>query len=184
LRCARTDLMPAFVSILRDILLLRRGPQDLPYSPQLLLTVGALCVLLQLTVTLMRGVPAGAVILGAMLWLAFTLGALRLILQMRGLGNRFVQAATALLGCNLAFTVFAIPVALLTGDTPPATPEAMTPGQVLAGIVALPLLLWKIAVDAHVFRHSFEIPFLSGIVIALLWIVAALALSSLGAPAG
>ncbi len=174
--------MPAFVSILRDILLLRRGPQDLPYSPQLLITLGGLCVLLQLTVTLMRGVPVGAVMLGAALWLAFTLGTLRLILQLRGLSNRFVQAATALLGCNLAFTLLAIPVALLTGDAPPTTPEAMTPGQVLAGIVALPLLLWKIAVDAHIFRHSFEIPFLSGIVIALLWIVAALALSGLGAP--
>jgi len=175
--------MPAFVPILRDVMLLRRGPQDMPYSPPLLVTIGALCVLVQLIVTLMRGQPAGAVTLGAMLWLAFTLGALRLILQLRGFGNRFVQAATTLLGCNLVFTIFAIPVALLAGE-PPTSPEAMTPGQILAGLVSLPLLLWKIAVDAHVFRHSFGIPFLSGIVIALLWIVAALALSGLGAPAG
>lgn len=174
--------MPAFVSILRDILLLRRGPQDMPYSPQLLATIGALGILVQLVVTLLRGQPAGAVVLGATLWLAFTLGALRLILQLRGFGNRFVQAATTLLGCNLVFTVFAIPVALLAGE-PPTSPEAMTPAQILAGLVSLPLLLWKIAVDAHVFRHSFDIPFLSGIVVALLWIVAALALSGLGAPA-
>lgn len=172
--------MPAFVSILRDILLLRRGPQDLPYSPQLLVTMAAACVLVQLSATLARGQPAAAVIVGAALWFAFTLGTLRLILALRGFANRFVQAATALLGCNLVFTVLALPIALLAGE-PPTSPEAMTPGQILAGVISLPLLLWKIAVDAHVFRHSFEIPFLSGIVIALLWIVAAMALASVGA---
>ncbi|TLY50355.1 MAG: hypothetical protein E6K53_10770 [Gammaproteobacteria bacterium] len=167
------------IATLRDILLLRRGPQDLPYSPQLLVTMGALCVLVQLSVTLLRGLPAGAVIVGAVLWFAFALGALRLILTLRGFTNRFVQAATALLGCNLVFSIFALPVALLAGE-PPTSPETMTLAQIVAGLISLPLLLWKIAVDAHVFRHSFEIPFLSGIVIALLWIVAAIALQSVG----
>lgn len=175
--------MPPFVLILRDILLLRRGPQDMPYSTQLLISMGALCVLLQLGVTVLRGQPVGAVIAGAALWLAFTLGALRLILTLRGFANRFVQAATTLLACNLVFTAFAIPVALLAGE-PPVSPETMTPAQIIAGLVSLPLMLWKIAVDAHVFRHSFQVPFLSGIVIALLWIVAVLELSVLaGAPA-
>jgi hypothetical protein len=45
------------------------------------------------------------------------------------------------------------------------------------------LLIWKIIVDAHVFRHSFDVPFLSGVVIALLWIIAAMALAgAAGAP--
>ena len=60
----------------------------------------------------------------------------------------------------------------------------MTGLQLLLGVISLPLLLWKIAVDAHVFRHSLDVPFLTGIVIAVLWIVAALALGGIaGAPA-
>ena len=38
--------MPPFVFLIRDICLLRRGPQDLPYSVSLLVAAAAACVLL------------------------------------------------------------------------------------------------------------------------------------------
>jgi len=175
--------MPPFFELIRDICLLRRGPQDLPYSPSLLAAVAASCVLVQLGVAIARSVPLGGVLAGALLWLLVTIGALNLILTLRGLRNRFVQSATALLGCALVFTLLSVPIALLL-DERPVTPQDMTPLQLLRGVVSLPLLIWKIVVDAHVFRHSFDVPFLSGIVIALLWIVAAMALASVaGAPA-
>ena len=175
--------MPPFFELIRDICLLRRGPQDLPYSTSLLAAVAASCVLVQLGVAIARNVPLGGVLAGALLWLLVTVGALNLILTLRGLRNRFVQSATALLGCALVFTLLSVPIALLL-DERPVTPQDMTPLQMLLGVVSLPLLIWKIVVDAHVFRHSFDVPFLSGIVIALLWIVAAMALASVaGAPA-
>jgi len=174
--------MPPLFYLIRDICLLRRGPQDLPYSIPALAGVAAACVMVHLGVAYLRNVPLGAVFAGAVLWLAFTLGALNLILMLRGLRNRFVQSATALLGCALAFTLLSIPIAMLVGE-PPTNPEQVTPLQLLLGVVSLPLLLWKIIVDAHVFRHSFDLPFFSGVVIALLWIVAALALAGAsGAP--
>lgn len=174
--------MPPFVYVIRDICLLRRGPQDLPYSVLLLLGVAAACIALQLGVAVARGVPVGSVFAGALLWLMFTLGALNIVLTLRGLRNRFVQAATALLGCALAFTLLSLPIALLVGD-PPTSGDKMTPLQLLLGLVSLPLLIWKVVVDAHVFRHSFDIPFVSGVVIALLWIIAAMALANIsGAP--
>ena len=174
--------MPPFFYLIRDICLLRRGPQDLPYSVPLLLSVAAGCVLLQLGVAIARDASLSGVLAGAILWLMFTLGALNLVLTLRSLRNRFVQAATALLGCALAFTLLSLPIALLVGE-PPTAGEKMTPLQLLLGLVSLPLLVWKVLVDAHVFRHSFDIPFLSGVVVALLWIIAAMALASVaGAP--
>jgi hypothetical protein len=175
--------MPPFFQLIRDICLLRRGPQDLPYSIPLLVAVAAGCVALQLGVAIARNLPLKGVLAGAVLWLLASLGALNLILNLRGLRNRFVQAGTALLGCAFVFTLLSMPIALLVGE-PPTAPEQMTPLQVLIGIVSLPLLVWKIVVDAHVFRHSFDVPFLSGIVIALLWIIGAMALAgAAGAPA-
>jgi len=175
--------MPPFFQLIRDICLLRRGPQDLPFSVPLLGSVVAACVIVQLGVAVARSVPLEGVLAGAVLWLLVSLGALNLILTLRGLRNRFVQSATALLGCALFFTLLSVPIALLL-DQPPATPEQMTPLQLVLGLVSLPLLIWKIVVDAHVFRHSFDVPFLSGVVIALLWIIAAMALASAaGAPA-
>jgi hypothetical protein len=175
--------MPSLFNQIRDICLLRRGPQDLPYSIPTLIAVACACVVVQLAVAVARGVPVNGVLAGAVLWLLITLGALNLILSLRGLRNRFVQAATALLGCALVFTLLSVPIALLVGE-PPTTPEQLSPLQLLLGLVSLPLLIWKIIVDAHVFRHSFDVPFLSGIVIALLWIIAAMALAGAsGAPA-
>lgn len=175
--------MSPVVEIFRNILLLRRGPQDLPYSTQLLGIVAAICVAVQLPIAWMRDIGAGTVLISAALWLAFSLGLLRLLLVLRDKSSRFVQSATAFLGCNAAFNVIGIPIALLVG-TPPQTPEQMTGAQVLAGLISLPLLIWKVAVDAHVFRHSLDISFGGGVAVALMWILAAFALASAaGAPA-
>ena len=175
--------MPSFFELIRDICLLRRGPQDLPYSVPLLGYVAAACVIVQLAVAVARNAPVGGVLAGAALWLLMTLGALNLILTLRGLRNRFVQAGTALLGCALVFTLLSVPIALLL-EEPPTPPQQLSSLQLVLGLISLPLLVWKIIVDAHVFRNSFDVPFLSGIVIALLWIIAAMALASIaGAPA-
>jgi hypothetical protein len=176
--------MASVILIVRDILLLRRGPQDLPHSTQVLTSVAALCVIVQISIALfVRDVSLGAVLGGALLWLAFTLLTLNLLLALRGLRSRFVQSATALLSCTLVFTVLSTPIALLAG-TPPPTPEQMTGVQMLLGAISLPLLVWKIVVDAHVFRHSLNLPFAGGLLIALLWIVAALLLSGFSGAAG
>jgi hypothetical protein len=97
--------MPPLFNLIRDICLLRRGPQDLPYSLPALVSVAGACVVVQLGVAVARSAPLGGVLAGAILWLMVTLGALNLILTLRGLRNRFVQSATALLGCALWLTM-------------------------------------------------------------------------------
>ena len=167
--------MPPFVFLIRDICLLRRGPQDLPYSVSLLAAVAAASIVLQLGIAVVRAAPLNGVLAGALLELMFTLGALNIILTLRGLRNRFVQSATALLGCTLAFILLNVPVLLLIGE-PPTTVEQLSSLQVMLVLVSLPLVVWKVLVDAHIFRHSFNVPFLSGIVIALLWIIGGMVL--------
>jgi len=167
--------MPPFVYLIRDVCLLRRGPQDLPYSVSLLAAVAAAWLVLQLGVAVARAVPLDGVFAGAALELMFTLGALNVILTLRGLRNRFVQTATALLGCTLVFILLNVPILLLIGD-PPTTVQQISPLQILLVLVSLPLLVWKVLVDAHIFRHSFDVPYLSGVVIALLWIIAGMML--------
>jgi hypothetical protein len=168
--------MPPLFLIVRDILLLRRGPQDLPYAPQLLVVAAAVCVVAQIVIALLvHDVSVAAVVVGALLWLGFTLLVLNLLLSLRDLRSRFVQMASALLCCTLVFTLLSAPVALLAGDVPTNT-QAMTPLQLLLGTLSLPLLIWKLIVDAHIFRHSLNLPFTGGLLIALLWISAAMLL--------
>lgn len=174
--------MPSFFSLIRDICLLRRGPQDLPHSIPLLVAVAAAFVTLRLGLAIAAGISIGVMFAGALLWLLYTLGTLNLVLSLRGMRNRFVQAATGLLGCTLAFDVLSAPLALLLGDLP-KVPTDLTGLQSAVILISAPLGIWNVIVVAHVFRHSFDIPFLSAVLLALLWIISAVALAAaVGAP--
>ena len=174
--------MPAFLLELRDVILLRRGPQDMPYSPRLLALVCGASLLLQLAIASVLGIPGDA--LGAgLIGLAFNLSVLYLVLNLRGVRGRFAQAALALTSCAIVFAILSVPIVLAIGGKPP-TPETMTPVQALLGMLALPVVVWKLVVDAHILRHSLNLPFAAGLLIALFWIVAELSLgAALGGPA-
>lgn len=170
--------------LILDICRLQRGPQDMPHSQALLAGSAAAYVVLQLIAGALRDVSPMDILGGAVLTLIFLMIALHILLTLRGLRSRFVQAATTLLLCEFFFNLLSIPIALLAGD-PPVSPEQLTPPQILAGLIALPLLVWKMVVDAHVLRHSLNLPFYGGLAIAFAWMFAVLLLIKIaGVPVG
>jgi hypothetical protein len=171
--------------LLRDVIQLRRGPQDAPYSPRLLVALCALSLLLQLAVARLLKID-GETLDAGIIALAFNLGLLYLLLNLRSMTNRFVQTALTLLSVALLFQLLSLPIVLLAGGHPPSSPDQLTPAQALLAVVSLPILIWKLIVDAHVLRHSLDLPFVSGLVIAVCWIIAELILSAAlgGAQAG
>jgi len=175
--------MGQLLNLIWDICCLRRGPQDLPYSPPLLAALVAANFAYQLLVATLRGLPFAEVLFGALFFMLMLLTALNVALLLRGLRSRFVQAATALLGCMLLFHVLRLPLDLLV-DAPPATPAQLTPLQGLLALIALPLLGWSVVAYAHVLRHSLNISFLAGMTLSLLWIMILIALITVGTPAG
>ena len=170
--------MPEFVKLIWDICCLRRGPQDLPYAPALLVVVCVLFVAIQQIASWLLGLEHET-LSAAVVSLLLNLGVLLLLLNVRNLRSRFVQAATALLGCALLFFLINIPIALMFG-APPQNAGNVAPLQMLAALLALPLLVWKLLVDAHVLRHSLNVPFLAGVALAVLWLIVELAISSTG----
>lgn len=166
---------------MRDICLLRRGPQDAPFSPRLLVAVCVLSLLLQLAIASVLGIEGDAIGAG-LLGLAFNLGVLYALLALRGVRSRFVQTAIALTACAILFAILSVPIVLLAGGKPP-TPETMTPLQAVLGLLALPVVVWKLVVDAHILRHSLNLPFFAGLLIALFWVIVELRLgAALGGP--
>jgi hypothetical protein len=173
--------MPPLSPIVRDILFLRRGPQDIPYSAAGLSYVATLCLIVQIAIALIvRDLTFGPALLGALVWLGVTLLVLNLLLAVRNLRSRFVQMAIAMLACNLVFTILfsalSLPIALFASEAR-SGPQALTPLQFLLGMFGLGLLIWKLIVDAHIFRHSLNLPFSGGMLVAALWIAAALVLA-------
>lgn len=164
--------MQSLLILLRDICLLRRGPQDLPYSPQLLVSICVASVAVQFVIAQILGIE-GNIIVASLLGLSFNLGVLYVLLSLRSVRSRFIQSGTALLGCALLFALVSLPVALLAGGKPP-TPDDVTPLQLLLGLVSLPIIIWKIVIDAHILRHSLNLPFFAGLMIAIFWLIAQL----------
>ncbi|MGA9335486.1 MAG: hypothetical protein WBV39_14500 [Rudaea sp.] len=161
--------MPSLLILLRDICLLRRGPQDLPYSPRLLITICVASLALQWLFAQIVGIQDDTLPAG-LLGLGFNMGVLYLLLSLRGLRSRFVQAQSALLLCALLFLLLTLPVSLIVGSPQP-TGETVTSLQMLVVLAWLPIMIWKVVVDAHILRHSLDLPFFGGLIVAIVWLL-------------
>ncbi len=111
--------MNALVAMVRDLLLLRCGPQDLPYSTNLLAALGVAVVAIDLLLAVVLLADGAPPPLGRVLFsLVLLVGLPGLALAMANLGARFVQTATALLATGLVFSLLALPVVAGVGKLP------------------------------------------------------------------
>ena len=168
--------MANLLLLLRDIIQLRRGPQDMPHSPQLLVGVCAAILILQLVISYILDLPGESLPVGV-IDLAINLGILYCAFTLRNLGNRFVQTATTLLSCAILFSLVLLPMDVVFIKHPPIA-DQVSPLHVLLVLIALPIFAWKLIVDAHIFRHSFNLPFFGGVCAAILWITVAYGISA------
>lgn len=153
----------------------RRGPQDFPCSQGLLSALLAASVLLdlasgnllELKEPLLARSLMSIMLLLALSWIA---------LAIRGLGHRYLQTASALVACSIAFSLLILPLALLFGS-PQGAEVALSPAQRLIVWLGLAILVWKISVDAHIVRQAIEAPFWLGFLLAMSWAIADFALS-------
>lgn len=150
--------MFAVLRLFWDICLLRRPPQDIPYSQALLnvlLLIYAVVALLALSPTddIQHTLLEVAVQIG--LVAIFVWG----MLALTGHSARFKQTLCAFLGTDALISVLALP--------------ALAIGQAEAGngtmIVVLVLMLWNWVVVGHIIRHALSQSFAVGLNVALLY---------------
>lgn len=160
--------MAALLSLLVDICLLRRGPQELPYSQALtrnLVLLGVGCDLLYVSLLeVPGGVPRVAFGLAMTLFLPW------LLLSWRGRPERYAQTLGALSGSGVLFTLAFLPLALWARQHMPGEGvETLSREQLAAGWLVLGLLGWKLAVNGHILRHALDLPRSAGLGLALVW---------------
>ena len=99
-----------------------------------------------------------------------------------GANGRFIGFAVSFNGASpgvlLRKLILMRPSIVLLSGGRPLSPDQVTPLQALLGLVALPVMVWKLVVDAHILRHSLNVPFFGGLALAVLWIIAELALGA------
>lgn len=166
--------MPALLRPLAELCLLRRGPQDLPYSPPAVAAFAAALLALQLAIGQATGAPPGQLVARAGVSLFMLFGVTTALLGARDLRNRAAQTLLALAGSGLLFTIAMAPVAF---SLEPYVGQAEPPRMaLLPGVAALVLFVWKLRVEAFVWRHALDLRRGAAMALAIALVVVELAL--------
>lgn len=145
----------------------RHGPQDLPAAAVLLTLSLILYGLASVALVLPVRATATAVLAGAaetVLLMLLTWG----LLWLRGLPARFRQTATALAGTGFLFSMAALPLFSLRFA------YSSNAAVILAvGVLVLALVVWNVAVMAHILRHAMSVSFAMGVLLAMgyIWVI-------------
>ena len=150
----------ALLALIGDLLRLRRGPQDVPYSPTLLLLAllpyallgsGLAAFVMPAQQALLYG-PAETALLAALVYA---------VLALRRRPARFVQTLTALLLVGVVFNALSLPLTAL------ARPENGL------GLLILLLVGWSFAVSVHILRQALDIPVPASVLVNIGFFLAA-----------
>lgn len=147
-----------------DICLLRAGPQDLPASTFLLATTLAVYGIAGLFLSLVNTTLSEAllmVMVDILLLAAFAY----VILWVRTLTARFVQALTALAGTGAMLEFAAWPA--LAWQQLSATADGA--GLMIPSLLLWAWLFWSIAVVGHILRHALSTTYTAGTLLSLLY---------------
>lgn len=154
-----------------DILLLRRGPQDLPADWNLLATLAVLYLIVHF-VQVRTAAETGPALLQALLATALLVVYVRAALRLREHLPRFVQTLSALLAVGILATL------LLLGPTAMMAPflEQMAQGKdvqsmdqppIFALLASAVVSIWALIAYAHIYRHALDVPLGVGVLVAL-----------------
>jgi hypothetical protein len=155
-----------FLKVFVDIVLWRRGPQDLPSSGLLvILTLLAYELVTLLQVALMK-VSGPPLLLYLVIDPLLVMAGLWLVMKLFGRIERWPQTVSAVLGCStLMALVLSVPLELLAGPRVTANPPAALQLAALAMVAAFVL------VAGRIIQLATETNLLTGCAIALTYVL-------------
>jgi len=166
--------VPALLRPLVELCFLRRGPQDLPYSPSAVAACAVALVALQLAIGQATGAPPGQLVARACVSVFMLFGVTMALLGTRDARNRAAQTLLALAGSGLLFTLVMAPVAF---SLEPYVDQPEPPRiALLPGLAALVLFVWKLRVEAFVWHHALDLRRGAAMALAIALVVVELAL--------
>ena len=158
---------------LLSLLVLKSAPQDLPYSPRLLVQLMLAYILSGIVVlktTLNPEDILSGLLLGLLIQYVFTYSVLRALDKKA----RFVQTFCAILGIGILFNLLSWPVFSMLSDE--TAKEAVRSSM---SLMFLLIISWEVLVKAHIFRHALEMRMFSALALSFSLFFISVALSQL-----
>jgi hypothetical protein len=168
-----------FLKVFLDIVLWRRGPQDLPASPLLLGLSAVAYVVVSVVQLALLDEPAAAWIVFVALDPLLLVAGTWLLLRLFDRRERFVQTATAVLGAGALLGVLLfLPVQWLLATL------AVRPESTAAGLVALALVIVFALVTGRILKLATDSNLFTGVALALTYFLLINLLLELAAAGG
>lgn len=160
---------PGVIRLFLDIVMHRRGPQDVPAGQGVFLVALAGYVVVGAAV-LWPSADGLSELLGQVgVDLVLLVGCCGGLLIATGRAARFGQTLTALFGTGALLSAAALPfvwiVARSLGD-PGAPPETLPPPALLSTLALFGLLLVSLLVTGHILRHALDWSYAAGVLAA------------------
>lgn len=146
-----------------DIVMFRRGPEDLPVSPTLLLLTIAANVLLGLALSSALPLPEHDRISVAVVGALFLCAWYWALLRLAGKPERFLQTATAIFGFQTVLLPAFMAVRMMYPEQP--TIESIPLPVFLVGIG---LELWTLAINSRIVRSATQWSIFAAVAVVLL----------------
>ena len=154
--------MLSILDVFLQIVLRRRGPDDLPDSRFLLLLSAIVYVLGQGVLAMSEYQTPGALVSSLILDLGLLCGWVWSLLRLTGHGPRLRQTLTAMFGTGALLGLLMLPFTywLDAGNEP---------GKLAVGptIGVLAVISWSVVVNAHIFSRALSTPFAAGLAAAI-----------------
>jgi hypothetical protein len=147
-----------FLKVFLDIVLWRRGPQDLPNSGLLVALTLVAYELVNLVQIALMEVSIAELLLYLVVDPLMLMGGLWLVMMLFGRKDRWAQTVSAVLGCTaLLALVVSVPMVLLVGPrmagNPPAALQLLALGLVIAFILVVGRII-QLATDSNLLTGS------------------------------
>jgi hypothetical protein len=151
-----------FLKAFLDIVLWRRGPQDLPESGLLLWLTAAAYVAVSIAQLTLLEEPAAAWLVFVVLDPILLTTGVYLLLRLFGRTDRFLQTATAVLGTGVVLGLgMFLPVQWLL------TQAAVPPGSTVAGMIALGMVVIFALVTGRIVKLATDSNLFTGVTLSL-----------------
>ena len=165
--------MKALLQLFWQILCFKRGPEDVPYAPNLLW----LLLIINLTISITAqsiGRPNQFNIAVTLPIIALGVESLCIfsLLHLKKLSNRFTQSLIAILGVDSFLSLATIPLLILGFQL-----IGQTPLLKFLGLLEVILLGWSIAIRAFIYHRALNIGLLLGNLMALMILLLTLSIN-------
>ncbi|WP_297920582.1 hypothetical protein [uncultured Agitococcus sp.] len=165
--------MKALLQLFWQILRFKRGPEDVPYAPNLLW----LLLIINLTISITAqsiGRPNQFNIAVTLPIIALGVESLCIfsLLHLKKLSNRFTQSLIAILGVDSFLSLATIPLLILGFQL-----IGQTPLLKFLGLLEVILLGWSIAIRAFIYHRALNIGLLLGNLMALMILLLTLSIN-------